>query len=67
VVGFTIGSRGKVPGKTCEKISNSNYNNNNNKYIFGGDARSSVAVGTHRLVTIPTAQYDGQVQLTPDF
>jgi hypothetical protein len=20
VVGFTIGSRGKVPGKTCEKI-----------------------------------------------
>jgi hypothetical protein len=30
VVGFTIGSRGKVPGKTCEKIRNNNNNNNNN-------------------------------------
>jgi hypothetical protein len=30
-VGFTIGSRGKVPGKTCEKkIINNNNNNNNN-------------------------------------
>jgi hypothetical protein len=33
-VGFTIGSRGKVAGKTCEKRrrrnSNSNNNNNNN-------------------------------------
>jgi hypothetical protein len=28
VVGFTIGSRGKVPGKTCEKrITNNNDNN----------------------------------------
>jgi hypothetical protein len=24
VVGFTIGSRGKVPGKTCEKIRRNN-------------------------------------------
>jgi hypothetical protein len=31
VVGFTIGSRRKVPGKTCEKrIRNNNNNNNNN-------------------------------------
>jgi hypothetical protein len=31
VVGFTIGSRGKVPGKICEKrIRNNNNNNNNN-------------------------------------
>jgi hypothetical protein len=31
VVGLTIGSRGKVPGKTCEKrIRNDNNNNNNN-------------------------------------
>jgi hypothetical protein len=40
-VGFTTGSRGKVPGKTCEKriinnnnnsnSSNNNNNNNNNK------------------------------------
>jgi hypothetical protein len=31
VVGFTTGSRGKVPGKTCEKrIRNNNNNNNNN-------------------------------------
>jgi hypothetical protein len=31
VVGFTTGSRGKVPGKTCEKrIKNNNNNNNNN-------------------------------------
>jgi hypothetical protein len=30
VVGFTIGSRGKVPGKTCEKRRRNNNNNNNN-------------------------------------
>jgi hypothetical protein len=30
VVGFTTGSRGKVPGKTCGKrIRNNNDNNNN--------------------------------------
>jgi hypothetical protein len=30
-VGFTTVSRGKVPGKTCEKrIRNNNNNNNNN-------------------------------------
>jgi hypothetical protein len=28
-VGFTIGSRGKVPGKTCEKRRRRNNNNNN--------------------------------------
>jgi hypothetical protein len=27
--GFTTGSRGKVPGKTCEKRINNNNNNNN--------------------------------------
>jgi hypothetical protein len=31
VVGFTIGSRGKVPGKTCEKRRN---NNNFNSIQF---------------------------------
>jgi hypothetical protein len=30
VVGFTTGSRGKVPGKTCEKRRNNNNDNNNN-------------------------------------
>jgi hypothetical protein len=30
VVGFTIGSRGKVPGKTCEKRGRNNNNKNNN-------------------------------------
>jgi hypothetical protein len=30
MVGFTIGSRGKVPGKTCEKRIINNNNNNNN-------------------------------------
>jgi hypothetical protein len=32
-VGFTIGSRGKVPENTCEKRirRNNNTNNNNNK------------------------------------
>jgi hypothetical protein len=30
-VGFTIGSRGKVPGKTCGKRRRNNNNNNNNK------------------------------------
>jgi hypothetical protein len=29
VVGFTIGSRGKVPGKTCERRIRNNNNNNN--------------------------------------
>jgi hypothetical protein len=29
VVGFTTGSRGKVPGKTCEKRIRNNKNNNN--------------------------------------
>jgi hypothetical protein len=33
VVGFTIGSRGKVPGKTCEKRINNNNNNNKKKKI----------------------------------
>jgi hypothetical protein len=28
-VGFTTGSRGKVPGKTCEKRRGNNNNNNN--------------------------------------
>jgi hypothetical protein len=33
VVGFTTGSRGKVPGKTCEKrIRNNNDNNNSIPY-----------------------------------
>jgi hypothetical protein len=35
VVGFTIVSRGKVPGKTREnRIRNNNNNNNNNNNIF---------------------------------
>jgi hypothetical protein len=42
VVGFITGSRGKVPGKTCEKrirnssssSSSSSNNNNNNKIII---------------------------------
>jgi hypothetical protein len=34
VVGFTTGSREKVPGKTYEKrIRNNNNNNNNNRQI----------------------------------
>jgi azurin len=32
---FTTGSRGKVPGKTCEnRIRNNNNNNNNNTVII---------------------------------
>jgi hypothetical protein len=31
VEGFTTGSRGKVPGKTCEKRIR---NNNNNNYYY---------------------------------
>jgi hypothetical protein len=31
VVGFTIGSTGKVPGKTCEKRRINNNNNNNSE------------------------------------
>jgi hypothetical protein len=37
VVGFTIGSRGKVLGKTYEKRirnNNNNNNNNNNKLLL---------------------------------
>jgi hypothetical protein len=29
-VGFTTGSRGKAPAKTCEKRRRNNNNNNNN-------------------------------------
>jgi hypothetical protein len=35
-VGFTTGSRGKVPGKTCEKRRNNNNNNNNNNELDVG-------------------------------
>jgi hypothetical protein len=38
MVRFTIGSRGKVPGKTCEKRrGNNNNNNNNNNNILRDD------------------------------
>jgi hypothetical protein len=30
VVGFTTGSRANVPGKTCEKSDDYDYDNNNN-------------------------------------
>jgi hypothetical protein len=30
VVGFTTGSKGKVPGETCENRRRRNNNNNNN-------------------------------------
>jgi hypothetical protein len=41
-MGFTTGSRGKVPGKTCEKrINNNNNNNKLSPFLFprqkGGD------------------------------
>jgi hypothetical protein len=32
--GFTTGSRGKVPGKACEKRTRNNNNNNNNNLLF---------------------------------
>jgi hypothetical protein len=49
VVGFTIGSRGKVPGKTSEKrIRNNNNNKNNNNSI-------------NLLTCLTTAKY-GQLQ-----
>jgi hypothetical protein len=35
-VGFTIGSRGKVQGKTCEK----RINNNNNYYYYNNGLRN---------------------------
>jgi hypothetical protein len=34
VVGFTIGSRGKVPGKTCEKRKIRNNNNDHNNQVL---------------------------------
>jgi hypothetical protein len=37
VVGFTTVSRGKVPGKTCEKRRNNNNDDNNNinsNYVY---------------------------------
>jgi hypothetical protein len=43
VVGFTIGSRGKVPGKTCEKrIRNNNNNNNNEKLMSDGGFKTAL-------------------------
>jgi hypothetical protein len=41
VVGFTTGSRGKLPGKTCEK----RIRNNNNKKIKAVPLHSMVALG----------------------
>lgn len=32
VVGFTTGSRGKVPGETCEKRRIRNHNNNDDDF-----------------------------------
>jgi hypothetical protein len=37
VVSFTIGSRGKLPGKTCEKRRRRNNNNNNNNNDYNDD------------------------------
>jgi hypothetical protein len=34
VVGFTSGSRGKVPGKNCEKRINNNDDNNNITFVI---------------------------------
>jgi hypothetical protein len=39
VVGFTTGSRGNVPGKTCEKRRNNNNNNLNRSGIAIDDGR----------------------------
>jgi hypothetical protein len=44
VVGFTTGSRGKVPGKTCENRRNNNNNNNNNTLKYTYTASLSVWV-----------------------
>jgi hypothetical protein len=37
VVGFTTGSRGEVPGKTCEKRIRNNNNNSYNNERSGAD------------------------------
>jgi hypothetical protein len=41
VVGFTTGSRGKVPGKSCEKriVNNNKNNNNNNPLVVTNEPR----------------------------
>jgi hypothetical protein len=44
MVGFTIGSRGKVPGKTCEKRRRNNNNNNNNVHAKYYSPAECVAV-----------------------
>jgi hypothetical protein len=42
-VGFTAGSRGKVPGKTCEKrIRNNNNNNNMSSCKHGNEPFGSI-------------------------
>jgi hypothetical protein len=43
VVGFTTGSRGKVPGKNYEKrIRNNNNNNNNNNNKINANISAQV-------------------------
>jgi hypothetical protein len=46
VVGFTIGSRGKLPGKTCEKRRRGNNNNNNftDKWLTNDQAVVTLAL-----------------------
>jgi hypothetical protein len=41
-VGFTAGSRGKVPGKTCEKRIKNNNNNNNIKAELNPRSRDTL-------------------------
>jgi hypothetical protein len=48
VVGFTTGSRGKVPGKTCEKRI---INNNNNPFTRVLFERPTIAHDAIKLTT----------------
>jgi hypothetical protein len=49
VVGCTTGSRGKVPGKTCEKRIRNNNNNNNNNNNCGQERMTEELVLKHVL------------------
>jgi hypothetical protein len=60
VVGFTIGSRGKVPGKTCEKRRNNNNNNLEYASVVWNSITSTDSSKLERIFDIPVWVKIGQ-------
>jgi hypothetical protein len=62
VVGFTTGSRGKVPGKTCEKRRNNN-NNNSTQFIYFNNNNNN---NNNKIIAIiPAFLFDSRAHTAP--